>query len=83
MSDTAAAIRDLLTYLKQYEIRQTIGTDLAFNQHNDRQYTTKLRYQNALESGQDLDFIDALESSPCPHHFVVEAIQAREAKKAS
>lgn len=80
MSDTAAAIKELITYLKQREIRETVGSDHAFNHFNDRQNSTKLRYETALESGEDQDFVDALESAPYPHKFVVESMKKRSQK---
>ena len=77
MSETAAAIRELITYMKQYEIRQTLGNDRASIQFSDGTGNVKRRYQAAKESGQDRDFVDALESSPCPHPFVIEAMKGK------
>jgi len=77
MNDTSKAIYDLIDYLKQAEVRRTVGSDLAFNHFNDRQNQTKMRYQAGLESGDDQDFVDALESSPCPYPFVVQAMKER------
>ena len=71
-------IKDLMTFLRQQEIRQTVGSDVAFNHFNNARNITKMRYLTALENGEDPDFVDALQSSPCPYPFVTESMNKGE-----
>ena len=75
MSDAAEAIRELITYMKQLEVRQTVGSSLALIRFHDNQPQVSLRYFTALESGDDEVFIDALQSSPYPYDFVTESMK--------
>lgn len=78
MDDTAQAIHALIDYLRLKEIRETIGSDTGYNKFNDQQTLTKIKYQAALESGDDQDFVRALEESPVRYPFVAEEMERRQ-----
>lgn len=76
-AEIVTAVEKLLSYLRQAETRRILETEYGMTRFHQGADKLQKRYHDAVESGEDQDFVKALEDAPLPPSFVIVSMQER------